>query len=249
MDNAVNCTGECYPHHIHTILHHLHNPQRPPHRILPPFLLLDCPVGFASSKGASECSACEPGRIAAISGSSRCAHCDVVAGNEYTSAQGMGVCNKCRPGFYWHKSTCNRAKDGTACVADGTTLATLDIKKGWYRFATSSDKLYECPVKDACAGSGVQNGNASAGISNASLSSAEYRASLCGRGYVGAICSACDKMFYADTITRECMECETNESGERWFILAGIFLLFVIAIRYVPRQVKRAKNVSVQRRF
>ena len=40
----------------------------------------------------------------------------------------------------------------------GTTLETLELKKGWYRFSTAARTVYPCPSKKNCKG-GIINGS------------------------------------------------------------------------------------------
>ena len=69
--------------------------------------------------------------------------------------QGQGQCRPC--------------PEGATCAEEGTTLATIDVKAGWYRFGPLSNNLYECVDEGGCIG----GRNASKG--------------LCAEGHEGAL--------------------------------------------------------------
>ena len=58
---------------------------------------------------------------------------------------------KCKPGYYddtpaAEQVSCEPCKAGTdGCPTNGTTTATLNISRGWYRSSASSDDLRRCP--------------------------------------------------------------------------------------------------------
>jgi hypothetical protein len=135
----------------------------------------DCSPGTYSIDGASTCTACAPGRassdglkcsecasgtFAEGSGSIACSECEAVYGAAYTSGKGSSSCDTCVRDHYQHPEdsaqngthTCRPCPDGASC-SEGTTLATLTIDRGFFRFSNTSTTLYLCPWgKAACPG-------------------------------------------------------------------------------------------------
>ena len=129
--------------------------------------------------------------------------CDRCSGAK-TSREGSHSCLTCTFGYFMSPghSECKLCPDGAQCDEEHTTLSTMDVGEGNFRFSTSAAKVYPCPQGEAaCVGSRnvgldgaiISNGtnvSTSNGISTIStiddgLSAAG--ASLCAPGYEGAL--------------------------------------------------------------
>ena len=49
-------------------------------------------------------------------------------------------------------SKCEPKPEGVEVKNDGTTLKTLELMQGWYRFSSTSTTVYLCPTYDNCRG-------------------------------------------------------------------------------------------------
>ena len=110
-----------------------------------------CPAGTHNTDGLGDCAPCAPGSIAETSGSAECALCNVDGGQ--TSSAARTAC-ECRAGSYdpGAGANCVDCPGGADCP-QGSTLATITAKEGYYRFHTGAERFYECPTgDDACVG-------------------------------------------------------------------------------------------------
>ena len=101
----------------------------------------------------------------------------------------------------------NSDKEGVRCP-EGSNLRTLDIVKGYYRFESMSQTVYECTYKENCVG-GNGTGN-----------------KLCREGAGGPLCSLCDVGYYLEDTTKQCEACEVV--GDTWFL--GPLLAFLAVL-------------------
>lgn len=51
-----------------------------------------------------------------------------------------------------YEPVCENLPEGVQAVSAGTTLATWNLKKGYYRISAESSNLIECSNKGACVG-------------------------------------------------------------------------------------------------
>ena len=115
---------------------------------------LDCPPGkHGHMTGLASCFTCPENYRAAKHRSISCQRCQ----SPYTTMhRGAANCSACIARFYLHTGTmkCEKCDDEMSrCVAtNGTTLATIDVKEGHYRFSKSSRVIYPCPNLGNCQG-------------------------------------------------------------------------------------------------
>ena len=125
-----------------------------------------CASGRVTGGGGELCTPCPASTFAPNAGSFECEECAI----GHTSEPGASECTFCLPGFFESPSgDCTFCTERMVCHAKGTTLATLEIKKGYWRSSPESEGIYACPFgdTDACPGG---NGTAE---------------SLCAEGYTG----------------------------------------------------------------
>lgn len=198
--------------------------------------------GVGVTVGAVACGVC-PADTRAGNGSFQCASCDVGSGEG--SAVGSSTC-VCREGYYDGAAggdggagaapSCKScgAIPGVRTCPMGTTVATLPLRRGYWRAEARSDAVELCGHKDDCAG-GETWGNGA-----------------CRHSTRGPLCLACAKNYYAgsrsmDTTaqTLGCTECNGHKLSEEHVrtlmtvagVLAVLGLLFFLANRYRHQKV------------
>jgi len=109
-----------------------------------------CPAGSYSKSQAAECQECEAEHYAREPAQSACMKCSSELGNAYTSEAGAAGC-VCKVGYFLYGSECVSCPEGTEC-AQGTTLESMVVQKGFYRFDSTSPMTYACPYPANCLG-------------------------------------------------------------------------------------------------
>jgi len=118
-------------------------------------------------------------------------------------------------------------------VPGNATLANLNLKKGYWRIATTSTIVYPCPSSGACTG-GSDFGAHGNGY--------------CNLGNEGPLCSICSKGLYFDPDSQSCAFCgETAKFGSvslALFIIAFGVALGVIVLTTVCKKYLRTLDFS-----
>lgn len=111
-------------------------------------------------------------------------------------------CVTCPAGRYLKEgtATCFDCPKGVDCSDAGSSLTTLDVKKGYYRAAPTAETVYGCVAGRACRG-GVVAGGAS-----------------CAKGHEGIWCASCSKSYYLRWQGR-CHKCD--EQSRTFIYVAG----------------------------
>ena len=118
----------------------------------------------------------------------------------------------------------------------GTTIRTLHIKRGYYRFSTKDHHVYQCTYPMMCLGS-----------SNSTFES------LCWEGSDGPECGVCKRGYYFSTTFEMCAPCSDATSNSTLFILAITFMLllalavFLLLNPALLRQLLRPRFVTFAR--
>jgi hypothetical protein len=110
---------------------------------------------------------------------------------------------------------CERCDSDLATCENGTTLFTIDVKHGHYRFKNKSVAIYECPFPDNCLG-GTSAGGAS-----------------CLTGSFGALCELCENNYYLEGDSNTCEPCADATKGSNvmtLFIIAGVMGVLAIVV-------------------
>ena len=111
--------------------------------------------------------------------------------------------------------TCNICPDGTICDADGTSLRTLVIEQGHYRFDIGSVHIHKCTMAGDHACKGGQG-------------AAEQ---LCADGYSSTLCSRCDTNYYRREAYDTCAECSAQAFFEP-SLQALLLVLIVLMLAF-----------------
>ena len=122
---------------------------------------------------------------------------------------------------------CEKCDDEMSrCVAtNGTTLATIYVKEGYYRFSKSSRVIYPCPNLGNCQG-GVLAGAAS-----------------CKAGSFGPLCELCRNGHYLEGDTEACESCNDAARGSgviTLFSLTGVVVIIGLAAVGILAKYKEA---------
>ena len=191
---------------------------------------IDCTVGtYGPSTALQSCILCDPGYNARKPGSISCERCNPP---EMSFGYGGANCSSCQTEYYKDTLTgkciqCDEEKAKCNNEENGTTLLTINVRKGYYRFDPSSEEIYECPFLDNCQG-GLSTGQES-----------------CRSGSFGALCELCDDNYYLEGDTNTCESCDNATSGSKvivLFIVGGV--LFVLAIVIIVLMMYNAQRLS-----
>jgi len=140
-------------------------------------------------------------------------------GSTFTSTTGATRCNLCVADWYWNSESCEPCPEGTECDQDGSTLSSLPVAQGWYRFTKYSTRVYPCMGGEtACTGG--QN----------------VSTELCGAAYTDTLCSRCAEGFHMNTLTSTCEDCDDVN-----FTASIILLIVLVVIVFVGAILSRTK--------
>lgn len=148
-----------------------------------------CSVGkYSSSTGMKMCSDCVAGKYSSTPSSLSCAQCE----SKWFSTDGAGNCTICIEGYYLDvHNHCMECPDGGEC-SQGTTLATITVEDGYYRFSSTSSEVYPC------------------GDGHCKETSLTGDAICSDEKSMGPLCSYCEEGFYMDTLDHVCQKCACN---------------------------------------
>jgi hypothetical protein len=127
-------------------------------------------------------------------------------------------CSDCVDEYYkdpfrnW-RDRCVLCDEDRATCENGTTLFTIDVKHGYYRFQNKSKAIYECPLPENCLG-GPSAGTAS-----------------CRTGAFGPLCELCKDEYYFEGDSNTCESCADATKGSNvvtLFIIAGVMGVLAI---------------------
>ena len=167
-----------------------------------------CPPGTHSYRYATKCSECDAGKHAPSPDAEDCKTCDASHPTYLTSLPGAVACI-CLPGKF--KSTggaCLPCSEGMDCVAAGSDVSALQLKRGHWRPSDASDEVLPCPIPAACA-----PGNAT-----------DERG--CVPGNEGVMCALCSKDFYRPSPFVPCEAC----GGRGASIASALAILLVMLV-------------------
>ena len=117
---------------------------------------------------------------------------------------------------------CQSCPEGADCPEAGSSLESLNLKGGWFRFTPKSTETYACPKPNDCWG-GNSTGNA-----------------LCSTSSHGHLCNTCRPGFYMRDAVSSCVAC--NNVKDLWW-LPPLILVTVLALIAVVAYHKR-KNIK-----
>ena len=182
-----------------------------------------CEIGyFQPNEGSVSCHKCEDPLTSTIPGSWNCTSCI----DEYYFDTKKQTCEPCPDNAECKSASCSEfdsADDSTNCVLNGTTIETINVKEGFYRFTAFSLQVEECPYFDNCRG-GRTAGDAS-----------------CRKGAAGPLCEICENGYYLDVDVRRCKSCSSAYESSSiiaisifiGILIIGAFALTISAIRHI----------------
>ena len=67
-------------------------------------------------------------------------------GPQYASPVGSATCSECvKDSYMADNGECKPKPEGVVANEKGTTLETLEVKAGWFRFDALASAVYPCP--------------------------------------------------------------------------------------------------------
>lgn len=214
-----------------------------------------CGPGNAVVESGYDCRACQPGTLQSQGGQTSCfkapvgfypnadrtvaLECPKMSSTTSEGAVDVSGCSFCKSGSYRANSNspieCVPCPVGSSCPNTGTTIKTLPIDRGYFRFSADVAEVYKCPDADLC-----KDGKTCAcqGSSLVLANGATNGDSICGAHSKGPLCMLCEDKYYrkSTAFTADgtgCESCEDNEeavgavSGFIFIILAFIVLIFL----------------------
>jgi ABC-type taurine transport system substrate-binding protein len=200
--------------------------------------LTACLPGTYFDEATGGCEACLPGTFQSAIG--RVTACQNCPANFFAPASGAATC--CQRGYVLVDEACRQCGvdvndyllDGATCDAvSGTTVATLEVKPGYFRFSPESTFVYRClETDDACRGS-------SPGVEG-----------YCRAHAHGPLCMLCDDRYFrrkefTGTIKAEasCVACaRTGEQISQLysiFVMAVVWVLVIVSLRRLRNRFNR----------
>ncbi|CAM9571646.1 unnamed protein product [Ectocarpus sp. 12 AP-2014] len=114
---------------------------------------------------------------------------------------------------------CIELMEGTQASSSGTTVATLDLREGYYRTSAESRVVVECYLTSACVG-GTDPEN------------------YCADGYEGPYCSVCAD-GYAPGTAYQCHECSGTSMGSAVGLAAAVVAVVLLVVAVVATDLVR----------
>ena len=212
----------------------------------------ECPLGFYCEAGATEPTPCPEGTkgpYARLISENLCEMCE----DDTTSLPGAERCNYCKVDFYNDQKCkpCLNLGDGANCTettASGsdslthgpTSLATIRIKRNYWRLGESSSSLLSQCLENADGSGPCVGGNSSGDEDSYKLGYAGN--GYCKDGHTGPLCQVCDTAdSYFDSVqTMACIQCPSP--SDRMYLpiictcVLAVLLLAAVGIKwYAPR--------------
>lgn len=176
-----------------------------------------CREGKYSSTGSSICHDCESGKFAPSRGAAICDKCTTEMGSGYTSGTGASECDIASPNYYMDSNMISRiCPHGFQCP-QGSTISTLIVDKGHYRFSVSSVHSYRCKHIPNCLGG-------------------HHNTTPCSTGSSGFLCDSCDSGFYMKQQDSQqgCVVC--SNINLKWVIIVIILVGLPISLAFYFRK-------------
>eukprot|EP00633_Aureoumbra_lagunensis_P004309 CAMPEP_0197314698 /NCGR_PEP_ID=MMETSP0891-20130614/34904_1 /TAXON_ID=44058 ORGANISM="Aureoumbra lagunensis, Strain CCMP1510" /NCGR_SAMPLE_ID=MMETSP0891 /ASSEMBLY_ACC=CAM_ASM_000534 /LENGTH=1427 /DNA_ID=CAMNT_0042803265 /DNA_START=275 /DNA_END=4555 /DNA_ORIENTATION=+ len=161
--------------------------------------------GSGVSFAASTCLPCPADSYSNDTTSALCMPCP----DRLTSDEGSTSCDKCVELYYYddRDGSCQQCKDVVTCNT-GTTLATWDLRSGYWRENPSSRDVFECPPVSRCGGGVGLTGENDA---------------ICESNFGGRLCAQCQSGYYLSG--DNCSECKQSYVTLVRIMLALLLLL------------------------
>ena len=215
-----------------------------------------CQAGtYQDQRGSDTCLNCTRGRYSDRTGADTCSpaiqgtYCPRVGmttpdkcasasefGSEYTSDEGSDTCGVCIAAYYMNADgKCIEKGKGVIKEAGtaGTTLSTMSIEEGYWRYTSTSTQVYECTYPMNCEG-GV---NGSVGDL------------ICSKGSRGPLCTVCSDDgpgYFIDTHQQMCVACSAEQVP--WYTWAVVALLAAAVIGGLVAMALKLKDTRARLR-
>ena len=206
--------------------------------------LTACLEGSFFDESTGGCEACPPGTFKSAAGDTPCEPCPA---KFFAPESGATMC--CRDGYVLVDGFCRECgenvgdyslKGATCDAANGTTVATLEIEQGYFRFSPDTTFLYPCPEDDdACRGS--------------SPAAEGYGDGLCYTHAHGPLCMLCEEDYFRDNkmldAPSKCVSCDRMgvQMRQLYTVLLMIVLwaLVILGIRRLQSRFERQWFMAV----
>ncbi|KAL3921489.1 MAG: hypothetical protein SGPRY_004887 [Prymnesium sp.] len=234
------------------------------------------PGSYAISAGSSQCTVCEAGRHAASSGAVSCSTCPLGwycprgatnpigceggAGYAFAETKREGATRPedcvCKAGYYnttLGNSSCEVCPSGTSCDAPGSTLATLPVKRGYFRLSNTSIVVRRCPDAAVNCVDELECPRTTSGCKGTLLLE-EATASLgCHSGLKGPYCLKCiresgQRVYYSAATPSHLAQCRECRDAELHLFLV-ILLALLTACAIVLLAVRLDRRLSEAHRL
>merc|ERR1719482_781289 len=206
--------------------------------------LTACLEGSFFDESTGGCEACPPGTFKSAAGDTPCEPCPA---NFFSPESGATMC--CRDGYVLVDGFCRECgenvgdyylKGATCDAANGTTVATLEIEQGYFRFSPDTTFLYPCPEDDdACRGS--------------SPAAEGYGDGLCYTHAHGPLCMLCEEDYFRDNkmldAPSKCVSCDRTGVQMRQLypvlLMIVVWALVILGIRRLQSRFERQWFMAV----
>lgn len=159
-------------------------------------------------------------------GATSCTPCEYDVANgfgpKYTSSAGATTCDLCKEGYYMNQdqrcSSCGSMDGSTLGLSasdfvdcpEGSTLTSVRVKPGFYRFTEYSNRIYPCGTNN-CQGNITHKG--------------------CLIGSAGPLCDLCESGYFLRSASKTCTACEdVREAWSGSFAATLSIILLLVAV-------------------
>ena len=208
---------------------------------------IPCPsTTYNNGSGGASLGACLPTPPPYLSAEGSCFYCK---GGDFCSTHNDALECECVAGFFLAEpggTLCTPCPRGIACTGAGTTLATTDVDREFWRPSTTSSDARACPYSGTCAG----------GVAAPSQYDAASTATCVeGRGLSGVFCTLCANAsaahggtyFYFREGSARCEACGDEPLSLLLGLIFGIGGAVVLCV--VARWWLRARRREAWERF
>lgn len=175
------------------------------------------PGTYQPTQGQATCMPCHVGTHQQYAGATACTLCD----HPTSSLPGSSRCDVCARAFVRDSadvmptaSSCRSCPTGASCPLN-STVASLQMQRGFWRLSTASAVIYEC--EDTDDGSTPCTGGNSSGA-------------LCREGHSGPLCEVCEAGLRFDRNNARCERCPERTGWLVAGVIVGSILLVTLAL-------------------
>lgn len=196
----------------------------------------DCPKGKYSLASSPKCSPCTDGKVNNKVGLASCVDCKTK--DKLSIPDNKKELCICPDQYYstartedeiaLNNFTCEKCPPGAKCKGAGTTVASMEVREGFWRENTESAEIQKCLLVEHCLGG--------------------YNVGDCGTNREGILCAKCKDGYESTTILSPCSQCPDQSTSLAVAIVLGLIfiLILVLIIVILLKMTNNAIKIIIQ---